>query len=136
MYKEQAKFRDAELTFLEAKNLQFKNNKGQELQYARICNNLADVYCALNKFDKAEDLYQVSLRIKEKTSGRNSKDYSKTLYNLAKYYDALGKYNLALATIDSATLAYHNAEDLDLLKILDLKSIIYIHHENMKMRRN
>ena len=129
MYKEQAKFRDAELTFLEAKNLQFKNNKGQELQYARICNNLADVYCALNKFDKAEDLYQVSLRIKEKTSGRNSKDYSKTLYNLAKYYDALGKYNLALATIDSATLAYHNAEDLDLLKILDLKSIIYIHHE-------
>jgi hypothetical protein len=45
MYKEQAKFRDAELTFLEAKNLQFKNNKGQELQYARICNNLGDVYC-------------------------------------------------------------------------------------------
>ncbi|MFN8331978.1 MAG: tetratricopeptide repeat protein [Saprospiraceae bacterium] len=57
------------------------------------------VYCRLNRFDKAVELFQTSLRIKEKLSGKRTKDYANSLYNVADYYSDLGRYEKAINCI-------------------------------------
>lgn len=96
---------------------------GKDLQFARICNNLADVYCALNRFDKAEELYRTSLRVKEQLKGIKD-EYTKTIYNLCKFYLAITKYSSGLKEIDVALAILIRNGNNDTLKFLDLKAIL------------
>ncbi|MBK8483585.1 MAG: tetratricopeptide repeat protein [Saprospiraceae bacterium] len=121
--KELGKFKEAELVFLEAKRNNMKVTGGKDIQFARICNNLADVYCALNRFDKAEELYRTSLHVKEQLKGRNN-DYTKTLYNLCKFYLAITKYSSGIKEIDVALGILAKNGNPDSLEFLDLKAIL------------
>ncbi|MFZ1422607.1 MAG: CHAT domain-containing tetratricopeptide repeat protein [Saprospiraceae bacterium] len=121
--KEQGKLKEAEVVFLEAKRNNMKVTGGKDLQFARICNNLADVYCALNRFDKAEELYRTSLRVKEQLKGIKD-EYTKTIYNLCKFYLAITKYSSGLKEIDVALAILIRNGNNDTLKFLDLKAIL------------
>lgn len=128
IFKEQARFKEAEKVLQEARQFNFKLTKGEDIQYARIVNNLADVYCALTRFEKAEMFYHVSLRIKEKLSGKISRDYANTLYNLADFHAHLGQYSRAQKCLQEGVDIFNTLGDTlhpDYLKFFDYLAILY-----------
>ncbi|MBP6810016.1 MAG: CHAT domain-containing protein [Saprospiraceae bacterium] len=128
LYKAQAKYSEAEKAFQEARQINLrKPGGGENIQYARIINNLADVYCILNRYEQAETFYQTSLRIKEKISGKQSLDYAKTLYNLADFQSNLGRYEQAKVIIREGISIFTTLGEInhpDYLKFLDYLAIL------------
>ena len=62
---------------------------------ANSLNNLADLYQAMGQYDKAEPLYQRSLKIREAKLGKDHPDVAASLNNLASLYKDMGQYEKA-----------------------------------------
>ncbi|MCK5257121.1 MAG: tetratricopeptide repeat protein, partial [Deltaproteobacteria bacterium] len=76
------------------------------LNVAILLNNLAELYCDLGRYDKAEPLYEKALGIHETTYGPEHPKVATVLNNLAGLYYALKKY-------DKARPFYERSLDID-----------------------
>ncbi len=59
-------------------------------------NNLAGVYKSQGKYREAEELYEKSLRIRERVLGEEHPDTAIGYNNLAGVYESQGKYKMAI----------------------------------------
>ena len=74
-------------------------------------NNLALLYYAQGKYDRAEPLYQRSLAIREKALGPDHLDVGTSLNNLALLYYAQGKYDRAEPLYQRSLAIFEKALD-------------------------
>ncbi len=71
----------------------FEEKLGPEDRYTGVSlNNLAELYCSMGDYAKAEPLYQRALRISEKTFGSNHPETARSLQNLAALYWLMEDY--------------------------------------------
>ena len=71
---------------------QRKTNNKNTIKLAEVQHELALLYQNLEEYAKAEPLYQRSLRIKEKSRGKDHPTVASTLNNLAGLYMIQGEY--------------------------------------------
>lgn len=91
-YYNQGDYKNAELSFLKAKNIH-ENTLGKEhWEYATILGNLGTVYKLLGDYIKAEAYYLEAKNIREQTLGKDHTAYAQSLGYLGNLYRGLGDY--------------------------------------------
>lgn len=73
-----------------------------------FCNNLANAYCGVGRYDDAIALHQDTLRVRERVLGLEHPDTLSSRNNLAKAYGDAGRYEDAIL-LDEKTLGMQNA---------------------------
>lgn len=116
-------------SYEKAKSLKEKRFEN-DIQFARILNNLGEIYRVLNQFDKAEINLTKSLELKGSLKGQQSVDYSKSLFYLSVLYQATSRYEDALFTINEALSIIGNKKAYEALEIGYMQLKVSILQEN------
>ncbi len=96
IFKQKGEFEKAKEFYQKAVNTKnvFTNNDDL-LDYASLCNRLANLYYDFGNFSEAELLYIKAKKIRAQVLGEESPVYSKSCNKLARLYMSLGNYNKA-----------------------------------------
>lgn len=95
VYFTQAKYDQAEKTYIEAIENYKKITIEKDFNYYGLLENLAHIYSNKGEFNKAEKFYLESAQYFKDINGENSVDYAKSLSNLGYLYDQMNKYSKA-----------------------------------------
>ena len=94
VYRKCGDFKEAELLYEEAIDIQRKISKGEERDTALSANlgNLAALYKAQGDYGKAKSLYEEALKINEKVFGEDNPDTAAIISSLGVVYEYLGEH--------------------------------------------
>jgi CHAT domain-containing protein len=91
----QGKFKESEISWLEAKNVRAKVLGKMNADYAESLNSLGILNATIGRFEEAELYWLESISIKEKVLGKSHPGYARSLHNLAILYRVMGDYEKA-----------------------------------------
>ncbi|MEM7371089.1 MAG: CHAT domain-containing tetratricopeptide repeat protein [Bacteroidota bacterium] len=94
LYWSLGQYEKAEPLYLKTKEIA-KLSWGDHPNTAQILNYLGLLYSELGQYEKVEAYYLESLRIREKTLGKEHPSYSTSLVNLGLFYQKVGQYEKA-----------------------------------------
>lgn len=99
----------------------------EQPDYGRSCNNLANFYLEIGKYEKAEPLFVEAKRIFEKVPGENYADYALSCSNLANLYSKMGQYEKAESLFLEAKNIIENAPGKEHLNMHQFVMILQIY---------
>ncbi len=94
VYRKCGDFKEAELLYEEAIDIQRKISKGEERDTALAANlgNLAELYKAQGHYGKAKPLYEEALKIDKTVFGEDHPETATSISNLGAVYEYLGEH--------------------------------------------
>ena len=94
VYSKIGDFKEAELLYEEAIDIQRKISKGEERDTALSANlgNLAALYKAQGDYGKAKSLYEEALKINETVFGEDNPETARSINNLGTVFEYLGEH--------------------------------------------
>ena len=82
-------YNQAELFYIEVKQIREKVIGKESIDYAQVCNNLGILYTDMGQYSKAEPFYLEAKQIRRKQFGKESTKYADACNNLGTFFITL-----------------------------------------------